>query len=77
MVEAAGIEPASKEQEPKEPTCLFGVLGLGLGNTHRQVFRHPSLLGFASPYRRLEPLSRYNDARSDLKREEGPADGQL
>ncbi len=33
MVEAAGIEPASREQEPKEPTCLVGVLGLGRGNT--------------------------------------------
>ena len=33
MVEAAGIEPASREQEPKEPTCLVSVLNLGLEDT--------------------------------------------
>ncbi len=26
MVEAAGIEPASKEDDPKKPTCLVSVL---------------------------------------------------
>ena len=44
MVEAAGIEPASKRQEPKEPTCLVGVLSLGIRDTRRPVSPHPSLL---------------------------------
>jgi hypothetical protein len=51
MVEAAGIEPASKEQEPKEPTCVVGVLSLGIKDTHRPVSSHPNLLNFAPPYR--------------------------
>jgi hypothetical protein len=57
MVEAAGIEPASKEKEPKEPTCLVGVLNLGIQDTHRPVSFHPSLLIFDLPYRHVEELS--------------------
>ena len=72
MVEAAGIEPASREQEPKEPTCLVGVLNLGLEDTRRQVSSRPSLKRFALPYRRPERLSHLHYTRLDLKREESP-----
>ncbi len=34
MVEAAGIEPASRKEDFKEPTCLVSVLTLRQENTH-------------------------------------------
>jgi len=33
MVEAAGIEPASRKEDFKEPTCLVSVLNLRQENT--------------------------------------------
>ncbi len=33
MVEAAGIEPASRKEDFKEPTCLVSVFSLSQGNT--------------------------------------------
>ena len=74
MVEAAGIEPASREQKPKEPTCLVGVLDLGIEDTRRQVSSHPSLQSFAFLHRYRERLSHLHYTRLDLKREESPAD---
>ena len=74
MVEAAGIEPASKEEVFKEPTCVVSVLiSDGEAPTDRFSATH-AYKGFALPYRCPEGLSRLDYTMSDLKQEESPDD---
>ena len=74
MVEAAGIEPASKEEEFKEPTCVVSDLisdeetpADGFISTHA-YWVSPFLIGVWKNYPAIMTPC------SDLKQEEGPDD---
>jgi hypothetical protein len=67
MVEAAGIEPASKEEDLKKPTCLVSDLISDEETPTDRFFPTHAYRVSPFPYRCLERLSRLNDARSGLK----------